>query len=421
MSGTTNTVPSWPEPLDAAAFHGPLGEVVKRIEPHTEADEAALLGQALIGVGNVIGPTPYFAVEAERHRMNLFGVIVGKSSKARKGTSWGYVKRLVEPADEMWTGRIANGLASGEGLVAAVADNADGWDRRLMVIEPELGKVLAVMARKENTLSAVIREAWDSGNLRVMTKNNAVSATGAHISIVGHVTEDELRDRLTTTDTSNGFANRFLWFCAKRSKLLPEGGAPLGEAEWSAIQRPVKDAVAYARSNVTELKRDAAARELWISVYPQLSDERQGLYGVVTSRAEAQVMRLACVYALMDQSTEIRVEHLQAALAVWHYCDESARFIFGRKASDSIRQRIVESLRANPNGVTKTTIRDLFNRNETNERIEGTLEQMELDGEITRHTKIGGQGRRAEHFTPTTKLLQSTPRDNGADQLSAAA
>ena len=41
---------------------------------------------------------------------------------------------------------------------------------------------------------------------------------------IGHITVEELRRNLTETETSNGFANRFLWCCVRRSKLLPEGG-----------------------------------------------------------------------------------------------------------------------------------------------------------------------------------------------------
>ena len=40
-------------------------------------------------------------------------------------------------------------------------------------------------------------------------------------------------------------------------------------------------------------------------------------------------MRPALLYALMDCSDVIQVEHLQAALAVWAYCEASARRIFG--------------------------------------------------------------------------------------------
>ena len=80
------------------------------------------------------------------------------------------------------------------------------------------------MARDGNTLSAIIRDAWDRGDLRSMTKNSPAVATGALISIVAHITLQELRQELTGTDAANGFANRFLFACVRRSKCLPDGG-----------------------------------------------------------------------------------------------------------------------------------------------------------------------------------------------------
>jgi len=45
--------------------------------------------------------------------------------------------------------------------------------------------------RQGNTLSAVLRQAWESGNLRTLTKNSPTRATDAHVSIIGHITADE--------------------------------------------------------------------------------------------------------------------------------------------------------------------------------------------------------------------------------------
>ena len=83
-------------------------------------------------------------------------------------------------------------------------------DKRLLVIEEEFVRVLASMGRESNTLSAVLRQAWDSGDLRTMTKSSPARSTGAHISIVAHVTCDELRRAMAETEHTNGFANRFL-------------------------------------------------------------------------------------------------------------------------------------------------------------------------------------------------------------------
>ncbi|MBM4438481.1 MAG: hypothetical protein FJ029_14920, partial [Actinobacteria bacterium] len=64
--------PPWPEPLAEAAFHGPVGDAVRAIAPHTEADPAALLVQMLVAVGNVMGRHAYVQVEADLHFPNLF-------------------------------------------------------------------------------------------------------------------------------------------------------------------------------------------------------------------------------------------------------------------------------------------------------------------------------------------------------------
>jgi hypothetical protein len=237
-------VDDFPEPLTEVVFYGLAGDIVRRIEPHTEADNIALLIQILIAFGNAIGRNAFITADGSRHGMNLFAVLVGESSKSRKGTSLAHVLGVFERTDEQWKRNcITNGLSSGEGLIWSVRDpimktskdrktggyeteiaDAGIADKRLSVMEGEFANVLKVMSREGNTLSPVIRSAWDSGNLRSMTKNSEARATDAHISITGHITRDELRRLLTETESANGFGNRFLWLAVRRSKCLPEGG-----------------------------------------------------------------------------------------------------------------------------------------------------------------------------------------------------
>ena len=139
--------------------------------------------------------------------------------------------------------RTMSGLSSGEGLIHNVRDpitelkrdkntkktvdvvvDAGVDDKRLLVVEPEFSKVLRVCQRDTNTLSAVIRLSWDQGNLRTLTKNSPAKATGAHVSVIGHVVADELRRYLDRSEIAGGFGNRFLWLCVRRSQCLPDGG-----------------------------------------------------------------------------------------------------------------------------------------------------------------------------------------------------
>jgi hypothetical protein len=374
-------VDPWPKRLDPAAFHGLAGEFVDTIFPHSEADEGALLLQFLTAFGNAIGRDPHALVEDHRHAGNLFIAIVGASGTSRKGTSWGRSYDLYKRADPDWACHcITNGLSTGEGLIHQLRDpiekrervkdkgegDKDNYqtvivdqgvnDKRVLVVESELGRTFRVMTRDGNTLSAVLRMAWDGADLSTMTKSNPERATKSHISVIGHITADELRRRLDRVDLADGFANRFLFVCARRSKYLPEGGA-LAKEDRERLVEKLRSALQAARK-IGRVQRDGEARELWAAVYPQLSRGRPGLLGAATNRAEAQVLRLSLIYALLDGSKTVRREHLKAACEVWRYAEESARYIFGGSLCDPSADKVLAALRgAGPDGLSKTQIR----------------------------------------------------------------
>lgn len=357
---------NWPAPMRPEAYYGVIGELIRMIEPHSEADPSALLVQMLVGVGNLMGRSAHFIAEADIHFTSLYAVIVGMTSKARKGTSWGQVRRVLGDVDRAWVEDcIGSGLSSGEGLIATVSGHKA--DKRLLVFEAEFARVLQVWRREGNTLSAIMREAWDTGSMRVMTRKDPLSTTDAHISIIGHITHDELRRLLTDTAAANGSANRILWTCARRSKLLPEGGS-LQSVDFSrGIDRLRAGAEFSRRCGV--FRFDTDARCLWHEMYGELSEGRPGMLGAVTSRAEAQVMRLAVIYAVLDCAGQIRREHLIAALAVWKYCEDSAKFIFGSTLGDAAADEILRTLRQHPAGMSRTEIRDYFGRNKSADDI----------------------------------------------------
>ena len=183
------------------------------------------------------------------------------------------------------------------------------------------------MRRENNTLSPVLRSAWDWQTLEVMTRGKSkLKVRNAHISIIDHITPEELAKLLAQSmEIANGFANRFLWCHVSRQRLLPHGG------DASVLQQftmPLREAIANAK-NLGILHRDAEANRLWESVYEGLTEARSGAFGQATQRARAQAMRLALIYAAIDGSPTIAIAHLKAALALWAYCEDSARLLFG--------------------------------------------------------------------------------------------
>ena len=401
---------SWPDDLAPEALYGLPGRIVKTLEPHSEADPAALLGSLLAGSAIAIGSGPHFEVESDRHGLRLDIGVVGKSAKARKGMSWNRIKRLLSIADAKWVlSGISNGLSTGEGLIWAVRDpiiqdkmvkgkeeleivDEGVKDKRLLVVESELGRVLKVMQREGNTLSSVLRQAWDTGDLRVMTRANPCVATGAHIGVIGHITIGELLRYLNATESTNGFGNRFLWIAARRSKLLPHGGS-LSDDVLQALGSELAGAVEFAK-NVGRIERDAEARDMWEAVYPALTADQTGIFGAIVSRAEAQVSRLSCLYALLDHSSTVKSVHLQAALAFWKRAEDSARYIFGDKLGDPVADKILSALRKE-GSMTQTAVSALFSRHESAYRIETALGVLVQGGLI--HSREVPTGGRPEH------------------------
>jgi hypothetical protein len=388
-------VDDYPAPPDEAAFYGLAGKIVRRILPETEADPVALLFQVLAAFGNIIGPTAYMVADGARHYCNIFGVLVGETSKGRKGTAWRRILSILQHLDLPWCNEcVAHGLSSGEGLIWAVRDpileekpikekgrhtgeyetvmiDRGVEDKRLLVIESEFANPIKVATREGNILSAIIRCAWETDSLRTMAKNSPARATGAHISIVGHITRQENRRLLTETESANGFANRFCWLAVRRSKFLPEGGEAVGIAD---LVNDLQNAIEFAKS-AGELKRDQAARELWACVYPKVSEGKPGLLGAIIARAEAQALRFQEIYALLDCSNVVRVEHLRAALALWDYSERSATWIFAAGTGNKNADKILAALKAaGENGLTRLQItNEVFNRNATKFEIDDGL------------------------------------------------
>jgi hypothetical protein len=376
--------------LSDDALYGLAGNIVKLIMPQTESHPAGLLVQILMYYGNVIGHTAYYQVESTRHYGNLFAIRVGRSSKARKGTGGDRINILFELVDLAWyRTRLRSGLSSNEGLIVAIGDEELSEDRkghpivihgerdkRLLTYEGEFSQVLVVMQRAGNTISTNIRNAWDGKPLRTMTIKPRC-ATNHTVSILGDITSGEVKAKMTGDDSTNGFANRFLWVFCDRTKKLPDGG---GDIDFGSYIEDLKKAVEFAQSQ-KRIFMDRGAREIWHRAYDSLSESQDGLFGAVTSRGEAQVIRLALLYALLDCSVHIQSEHLRAALAFWQYCEDSARFIFDELTQE--QQMVVEWLREHGSQTKTDLIHSLFKRNREAKEIAADLAALERRGMVS--------------------------------------
>ncbi len=399
--------------LHPDALHGVPGKIVEAVMPYTEAHPAAVLAQVLARFGCLIGGSLHVRADNRMHPARIYPLIVGKTSDGAKGTSDQVAAAVCAAAERMssspWPLRQLSGLSSGEGLIEAVRDgngtdaNAKGYDegipdKRLLVVESEFTSVLAVMERQGSTLPRVVRLAWDGDVLRTLSRHSPLTATDAHVVIVGHVTPGELRIRLKEAQLVGGTMNRFLPIASRRTKLRPDGGNIPEE-----ILDEYGDNLAGSLDrgwSASRIGRTAAADRLWRAEYPVLRRSRpDGPVASMLARAVPQVLRLSLAYALADGAGEIDEPHLRAALAVWSYAEATAEWMFGTEADTGAVDALVTFIAASPTGRTRTEISsEHFKRNRKADEINAMLTQLVKDGRVREETDRSNSGRPSTRY-----------------------
>jgi hypothetical protein len=406
-------ITAWPV-LDEAAYYGLAGEVVNTLLPNTEGPKPALLLQYLASAGNAIGRKPYYRLASVNHYPNLFVIIAGRTARSRKGTSAQDIRLVMESADPGWVrDNVKSGISSGEGIIHKVRDPQFEWDKktqtlvcvdpgitdkRMLLDEREFSSTIGKMKQETNIVSEVLRKAWDCYPpvLQTMPKHKPSVATEPLISMVAHITIDELRQRLDKLSITDGFGNRFLYACVDRSKLLAHGGNHDPDVI-DALGTKTREAIAAAQA-MDRLTMSSDAAALWEKIYNDTENIEltSGLIDHITARAAPQTIRLAMLYALLDGSAQITVPHLSAARALWRFCETSAHYIFENLSSDRIADTILRELKdARPDGMNqRDLLHDVFGRNVHAHEIKQALRKLEAAGKVRRVQKTrGGVGR----------------------------
>jgi hypothetical protein len=209
--------------------------------------------------------------------------------------------------------------------------------------------------------------------------------------VTGHITPEELKKRLSEVEMANGFGNRFLWFASKSDKELP-CAEPIPDALIAKFAQRLKNILDFAWQQDL-LKMDDYALDRWKEIYSYLRKDRPGFAGALTARGESIVLRLALVYALLNKSKTIQHEHLEAALAVWKYCEESAQMLFKNKSGSALADTLYRLLDSGP----MKTVEFHSHTNEPSESIRAALGELEQNGLIKKTiVKPTGRGRPAE-------------------------
>jgi hypothetical protein len=361
-----------PRPMDDAAFYGLAGEIVDIITGVSEPCREAILSQFMVAFGNILGRTLRCYQSAEHH-LNEFAVLVGKTSIGRKGSAWRALENLLRTLGDNWVlNRVRRSFQSGEAIVHAVRDagmvpagrgqrhDPGVSDKRLLILAEEFSRILTIGNRKGNTLFSTLRECFDAPEkLQTEGKIAPEEATGAHVSLIGHVTQDQLLQQLQNTENENGTTNRILWLVVHRSKKIPRPRWIRWKAEYPHIVQRLENIVQTFRNpNIPEreMSWSQEGQLEWDKFYNIERGDQSGLLGQIIARTESHVLRLTMLYTALDCSTLMEPKHLRAAIAFWDYCERSAKWIFAEKTGNKIADKILWELRREAGGILRDDI-----------------------------------------------------------------
>jgi hypothetical protein len=261
--------PRMPSLQDKYPFYGLLGDLLRVLMPHVEADEMAIAAPFLTGIANLIGRGPHFVAGRTDHYLQFNTALVGDSAHARKSTAIDIVTALLRRVDPSWAARCKEiTLLSGEGLVACLQDRGlyddrDG-DKRLFLVDTALAGTLKSLRRRENMLSPILSDLCDEGIASTRSSSNPLETTDALVSLIG---DFNVSDRVAKSIRENrtGLDRRFLWFFVERSKSLPRCRQVPSSVLAPIIPR-LQRVVRLARK-VREMHRSTKAEGLWTTFY----------------------------------------------------------------------------------------------------------------------------------------------------------
>ena len=349
------TPDGWPAEPEDEAFYGLAGELARTIAPFTEASDTGIL-TSILTIASALFRGHIFE-SGDRQTTNLYAVLVGQSGLGRKSHAQSLAMRVFDLAvGDAWRSILLPGLESGQALPRIMSDRyaAGTGDPRALLLEGELGRMLAGMGRESSTLSTTLRVAWDGLPLgrSVVSRAESAIATVHHIAMLGAITDRELRSKLTDEEQANGFGNRVIWIAVRSPRVIVDPVPVVDMIDQPILER-LRENLAGAQLGRTHLWTPEA-KDLWATWYRYWRlQQSAALSSTLVARGPAQVVRLAMTYALLDGAGNrmgdlgriaLTGGHLRAALALWAYSERSVKYIFGDSTGDLIADSLLRAI-----------------------------------------------------------------------------
>ena len=404
-----------PSALKADAYYGSIGEFTALVAPYVPYGPEGILVQLLVSVGSLLGEVPFLEEGPKRIHPNLFGLVVGTSGGG-KGASLGWNEWAMQRLDgDFWRDRRVTSMGSGEGLLKVICDPVYGLDskgeevlkdkgsadKRVLYVEEEAGSIFLRTAQQP-VMEKFITTAFDSGTLMSVVKETTMKCETPHVSIIGHITPDELVDKVTRSHVTNGFLNRWL-VCVIKSNAIDDSLTPPDQISG------LGDVITRLRDNLKRFTdgpqrfritgdADKIRRETVTWVRENIEP---GAMEHMSVRFQTLTLKAAMVYAAADGTNVIDADHIRAARAVVAYSQRSIRAFYGGVFFDDRDEFMTLWRDTGYADVSLTDITNMFSRNMNATKRDGMLKRLIRDGLIEINNVPSGKGRPSRVVTRT--------------------
>lgn len=394
-----------PEPvIEDKAFYGILGKMVNLIKDETEASKEALLFQAIVILGNLFDRKFYMTINGSNIYTNEFALMVGKTSKARKGTGFKAISFFFKKGwGKVFEDRIKRGVSTGEGIIWAIHDDifkefidkngerqkkleyAGIENKNLIFLEEEFSKPIKNGKRDNNNLSETLRVAFDSDTLQSLSKIQPATASNPNISLIGHTTKEEFTKVLSDVDKDNGMFNRILFAHSYRANILPhpkDFEIMLKESGILIDLFVLKDFI--DKSESIKINFTDKGAEWWDKFYTEHGNAPDQANENIKGRTETHILKIAMIFAVSDKTYQLDVDHLEAASAVINYSNQTIDYVFGNQHNQiSPLTKITSFIQSKGGQCNRTAISyELFSKKIKSYLLDQYREQLKAKNQI---------------------------------------
>ncbi len=332
-------------------WNGLAQQYLELVAPATEAPESFHLGSFITAIGCLIGRDAWFCNPLPVFP-NFYTLLLGPTGQGRKTTSYRLALRLMEEVAERLELKLKplHGLASVEGLAAAMRDGDSEKPFRILAIEDEF-RSLATKAQQKAVGNLIPRlaELFNcSGSFEVNTRTDRILVLNPFVSVIASSTDSWFTESVISSDVSGGFLNRWCIFPGESTKLIPFP-EPVDRDAWATLIERTAQTIGQAKGQYSPSEE---AKELYVEFYTEFrARPLEGLAADATARIDLHAMKFGLLYAVLADHKRIEREDMGRGILLATFILEAVCSVSGTIGLSRMgkwEQRLLQLFTAGP-------------------------------------------------------------------------